>query len=131
MTARRKGGTPEMLTQAEARELADHWIDAWNDHDLERILAHYADDVLFSSPFIRKIGTSSSGAVRGKDALVAYFTAALAKYPTLTFHLRAVFRGIDSVTLLYESVNGLLAAETMILNERRQVSRVLAQYDNV
>jgi hypothetical protein len=40
-----------------------------------------------------------------------------------------VFRGIDSVRLLYESVNGLLAAETMMLNERNQVSRVLAHYD--
>jgi predicted SnoaL-like aldol condensation-catalyzing enzyme len=120
-----------MLTRAEAQELADHWIEAWNDHDLERILAHYADDVVFSSPFIQKIGWSSSGAVSGKDALLAYFTAALGRYPTLTFHLQAVFRGMDSVTLLYESVNGLLAAETMILNERYQVSRVLAQYDNV
>lgn len=120
-----------MLTRAEADELAGHWIQAWNDHDLERILAHYADDVVFSSPFIQKVGMSASGAVAGKEALLAYFTAALERYPTLTFHLQAVFRGIDSVTLLYQSVNGLLAAETMILNERHEVSRVLAQYDNV
>jgi len=118
-----------VLTQTEAREFADHWIEGWNDHDLERILAHYADDVVFSSPFIQKIGTSASGAVSGTAALLAYFRAALAKYPTLTFHLHAVFRGVDSVTLLYESVNGLLAAETMILNERHQVNRVLAHYD--
>jgi len=32
---------------------------------------------------------------------------------------------------LYESVNGLLAAETMILNQQHQVSRVLAQYDKL
>ena len=120
-----------MLTRAEADELAGHWIQAWNEHDLERILAHYADDVVFSSPFIRKVGMSSSGTVSGKEALLTYFTAALARYPTLTFQLRAVFRGIDSVTLLYESVNGLLAAETMILNERHEVSRVLAQYDDL
>jgi hypothetical protein len=46
----------------------------------------------------------------------------------LTFRLQAVFRGIDSVTLVYESVNGLLAAETMILDHHHHVSRVLAQY---
>ena len=118
-----------MLTTGEAHELAHHWIEAWNDHDLERILAHYADDVVFSSPFIQTIGASPSGAIVGTKALLEYFTAALATYPTLTFHLHAVFRGIDTVTLLYESVNGLLAAETMILNHRRQVSCVLAQYD--
>ena len=120
-----------MLTASEAHELARHWIEAWNDHDLERILSHYADDVVFSSPFIQKIGTSPSGAIVGTKALLAYFTAALVKYPTLTFHLHTVFRGIDSVTLLYESVNGLLAAETMILNQQRQVCRVLAQYDKL
>ena len=105
-------------------------IDAWNDHDLEHH-RHYADDVVFLSPFIQKIGASPSGAVRGRDALRAYFTAALDQYPALTFRLRGVFRGIDSVTLLYDSVNGLLAAETMMLNQRHQVSRVLAQYDKL
>ncbi len=120
-----------MLTAAEADELAHQWIEAWNDHDLERILRHYADDVVFSSPFIQKIGTSPSGAIFGTKALREYFTAALARYPTLTFRLHAVFRGIDSVTLVYESVNGLLAAETMLLNQQHQVSRVLAQYDKL
>jgi len=119
-----------MLTRTEADELAGHWIKAWNDHDLERILAHYADDVVFSSPFIQTVGISGAGVVSGKEALRGYFTAALTRYPSLMFRLQAVFCGIDSVTLLYESVNGLLAAETMILNERHEVSRVLAQYDN-
>ena len=117
-----------MLTSAEAHALATSWIDAWNDHDLDRILAHYADDVIFSSPFIQKLGASPSGTIAGTNALRAYFGAALARYPALTFRLHAVFGGIDSVTLLYESVNGVLAAETLILNPRQQVSRVLAQY---
>jgi hypothetical protein len=118
-----------MLTAAEADEFAQRWIEAWNDHDLDRIAAHYTDDVVFSSPLMPKIGASPSGTLRGKNALLAYFTAALDKYPALTFRLRAVFRGIDSVTLLYDSVNGLLAAETMMLDGQNQVRRVLAQYD--
>jgi hypothetical protein len=117
-----------MLTSLEADAFARRWIEAWNDRNVERILAHYADDVVFSSPFIQKIGASPSGTIVGIHALSAYFTAALAMYPTLTFRLQAVFRGIDSVTLVYESVNGLLAAETLILNPQRQVTRVLAQY---
>ena len=119
-----------MLTAGEGHELAQRWIEAWNDHDLDRIVAHYADDVVFTSPFIQKIGTSPSGAVFGREALRAYFKTALDKYPTLTFRLLDIFRGVDSVTLLYESVNGLRAAETMMLNHENQVSRVLAQYDN-
>ena len=120
-----------MLTASEAHGLARDWIDAWNDHDLERILSHYSDDIVFLSPLVRTIGRSDSGAISGREALRAYFKAALEKYPTLTFHLRTAFRGVDSVTLLYDSVNGLLAAETMILNAQGQVSRVLAQYDKL
>ena len=117
-----------MLTAVEAHAFARQWIEAWNGHDLERILAHYADDVVFSSPFVQTIGANPSGTLAGRTALRAYFAAALATYPTLTFRLQAVFRGVDSVTLLYESVNGLPAAETMTLNQQHHVSRVLAQY---
>ena len=117
-----------MLTSAEAHAFARRWIEAWNDRNVERILAHYADDVVFSSPFVQQMGASPSGTIAGVAALRAYFTTALARYPTLTFRLHAVFGGIDGVTLLYESVNGRLAAETLIMNPRRQISRVVAQY---
>lgn len=117
-----------MLTSNEAHALAHRWIAAWNDHDLDRILAHYARDIVFSSPFVQQIGASPSGTIIGISALHAYFAAALLRYPTLTFRLRTVFVGIDSLTLVYESVNGLLAAETLILNSQHHVSRVLAQY---
>ena len=29
---------------------AEDWVAAWNAHDLERVLAHYAEDVVFVSP---------------------------------------------------------------------------------
>jgi hypothetical protein len=49
----------------------------------------------------------------------------------LRFHLRAVLVGVDTVTILYDSVNGLLAAETMALDEAGQITRVWAQYDKL
>jgi ketosteroid isomerase-like protein len=33
-----------MLTQTTAEAFASEWIEAWNSHDLDRILAHYSDD---------------------------------------------------------------------------------------
>ncbi len=29
---------------------AQEWLNAWNSHDLEAIMAHYAEDVIFYSP---------------------------------------------------------------------------------
>ena len=36
-------------------EFARQWIDAWNAHDLERILSPYAPDVVFRSPVAAQV----------------------------------------------------------------------------
>ena len=47
----------------------------------------------------------------------------------LHFELRTVFRGTDALTIIYKSVNDLLAAETMVLSDDCHIKRVWAQYD--
>jgi hypothetical protein len=37
------------------------WIDAWNRHDLEAIMTHYADDVLFTSRAAVELGGDLDG----------------------------------------------------------------------
>ncbi|MGH3529462.1 MAG: nuclear transport factor 2 family protein, partial [Pseudonocardiaceae bacterium] len=34
----------------DAAAFADDWVEAWNSHDLDRILSHFTDDVVFTSP---------------------------------------------------------------------------------
>jgi ketosteroid isomerase-like protein len=51
------------------------WIAAWNAHDLDRILAHYAEDVEFRSPFVAKLMGRSDGLVRGRRICVNTFRA--------------------------------------------------------
>ena len=118
-----------MLTSKEANAFAREWIAAWNAHDLALIMKHYSDDVVFSSPFVRRLGADVSGSLRGYTAVLKYFSEALDRFPSLRFHLRAVLLGNETVTILYDSVNGLLAAETALLNDTRQITRVWAQYN--
>jgi ketosteroid isomerase-like protein len=116
------------MTPEQARGFAEEWIDAWNRRDLDRILEHYSEDVLFSSPFAARLVPGGDGTVRSRAALREYFKAGLAAYPELRFALRHVAVGVDSVTLIYDSVKGLLAAETMILDDRLKVTRALCHY---
>jgi ketosteroid isomerase-like protein len=58
-------------------------VQAWNRHDVEAVLAHFHDDVTFSSPVAERVQPQTGGAVRGKDALRAYWNAAL---EVLTYH---------------------------------------------
>lgn len=118
-----------MLTAGNANQFAKEWIEAWNDHDLDRIVAHYSDDIIFSSPFVASVGGVATGALCGREELRAYFKAALTKFPSLRFELRTVFYGTDALTIVYKRVRGLLAAETMVLSDDFFVKRVWAQYD--
>lgn len=116
------------MTEALANEFAAEWIAAWNAHDIDRILSHYADDVRFTSPFVQRIAGQADGVLQGIPALRTYFDAALAKYPDLHFKLELVLAGVNSATLKYRSVNNLHAAEVMVLNADGQISSVLAHY---
>ncbi|MFT3694024.1 MAG: nuclear transport factor 2 family protein [Kofleriaceae bacterium] len=106
----------------------DDWYAAWNAHDLERVLSHYAEDIRFYSPFATALVPGSNGLVRGKAALRSYFTTALAKYPDLVFVPLTTFTGAGSVTLHYRSVAGKTAAEMFVVDDAGLVSEVRAHY---
>jgi ribosomal protein S18 acetylase RimI-like enzyme len=105
---------------------AADWIAAWNRHDLDAILAHYADTVVFTSPFAVRL--TGDGTVRGRDALRAYFAAALAKFPHLHFRLRHTLPGVNGLVLVYDSVEGLLAAEAFEFDAAGKAYRVNCHY---
>ena len=69
-----------MMTASKAQEFAQEWIAAWNAHDLDSILSHYSADIVLTSPVAARILNDSSGTVRGKDALRAYFTRGLEEF---------------------------------------------------
>jgi SnoaL-like domain len=87
-----------------ATAFALDWLDAWNSHDLPRILSHYRDDFEMSSPLIIDRGKSPDGVLRGKAAIAEYWQIGLAAQPPLRFELIEVFRGAGMICLLYRSV---------------------------
>ncbi|HVR87704.1 MAG TPA: nuclear transport factor 2 family protein [Planctomycetota bacterium] len=117
-----------MITDEQAAALGREWADAWNRHDLEAILAHYDEAVVFCSPFVAKIAGEASGILKGKVRLRAYFAEALKQYPDLRFTELRALAGVSSVTLTYRSVAGLHAAEVMTLDASGRVVRVDAHY---
>jgi len=115
-------------TEDAAHLFAQAWIRAFNAHDTDAILEHYADDIEFYSPFIKKLDFNKEGVIRNKSELKQYFEKGLAAYPELKFSLHNIFTGVGTVTVYYTSVNGLLAAETFWLNDQGRATRVICQY---
>lgn len=96
---------------AHAPAFAAEWAAAWNSHDLDRILAHYAEGIVFRSR--KAIPLTGAGEVRGLHALRAYWSAALARQPDLRFELVSVFAGHEMVVIVYRNHAGVTAAETL------------------
>ena len=117
-----------MFSQQSADDIAKHWINTWNSRDIAQIMAHYSDNIEFSSPFISALTNSTTGKIDGKPALQAYFLTGLANFPELNFELLQALPGMFSMTLLYKSVNNLLAAEVMEIDSEGKIYRVLAHY---
>jgi len=112
-----------------AREFARDWVDAWNSHDLERILAHYDDHVLLVSPVALKL-LNGDGTVRGKPALREYFLRGLEAFPDLRFNLIETLWGTETIVVYYiNNVRGSKTAEVMLLNSAGKIQRVWANYD--
>ena len=116
-----------MLTREFADRFAHDWIEAWNSHDLERILSHYADGFAMSSPYIAQIAGEATGRLVGKAAVGAYWAKALERTPALRFELIEVLLGVDSVTLYYRGARGL-AAEVFFFDAHGRVERAFAHY---
>ena len=119
------------MDEQQAKQLAAHWIESWNSHDLDHIMEHYSDDVVLTSPVAARILNDPNGAVRGKAALRSYFAKGLAFYPDLKFHLLDTLWGLRSIVLYYRNQNGARVAEFMEIGENGKVSRVVASYSGL
>jgi len=116
-----------LMTEADADAFVADWLEAWNTHDVDRITSHYHDDVEYHSPFVARL--AGRDRLQGKAAVRAYVASALARYPDVELGpVISVAPGAGSVAVVYRSVDGLLAVETLVLDERGLVIRAHCHY---
>ena len=97
----------------EPTAFAQHWLEAWNAHDLESLLGHFADGVVFTSPVAAQLLPGSDGVIRGKEALRAYWTEGLRRIPDLRFDLVGVYAGVEAIVINYRNQKGGLVNEVL------------------
>ena len=76
------------MTREQMEEFAAKWAEAWNRCDIEAVLEHFADDVVFTSP--TAIAVVGKPIVCGRAALRAYWTEALGGIGSLHFAVEHV-----------------------------------------
>ncbi|SEQ87260.1 nuclear transport factor 2 family protein [Microlunatus flavus] len=93
---------------------AEQWCEAWNAHDLDALLEHFHDDVVFTSPVARTVFPESGGTCTGMVALRDYWTRGLELVPDLHFTVEEVFAGISAVVIRYRNQRGQRVCEVLV-----------------
>jgi hypothetical protein len=116
------------MTEAFSPDAFVHdWLRDWNNHDLEAIVDHFTDDVVFASPLATQLFPASFGVVRGKSALRECWTQGLRRNPNLLFVLEGFYVGVGIIVINYLNESGARVCEVLEFDGDR-VARGYATY---
>ena len=65
--------------------IAHQWFNAFNAHDLDKLLSLYADDAQHYSPKLKLRQPETRGLITGKDALRSWWRDSFERLPTLRY----------------------------------------------
>ena len=122
------------MTEDDAGAFVEGWIAAWNRRDLDAVLAHYAPDIRFFSPVAVEV--AGAAAIEGKEALQAYWRAALRKFDHLEFTLETFTWDAAQKLLAIHYVADLNGTRRMVceaqwFDKAGKVTRAAAYYGAV
>jgi hypothetical protein len=96
------------MTPDDCDAFAARWAAAWNDADIERVLAGFAEEVVFTSP--TALAVTGAGTIRGKAALRAYWRTAMGRIGSLRFVVDRVLwdpRGRELAIIYTSEIDGV------------------------
>jgi len=108
-----------MVAFMNGRAFAKAWEQGWNSHDLDVIMSHYREDIVFRSK--KAIPLVGKGEIKGKQNLLDYWAAALKLQPDLKFLVQEIFEGHNMLVISYLNHRDVLAAETLYFDDKGQV----------
>ena len=81
------------------KAFAERWISEWNRKDVEAMLSHFSEHVIFTSPRAKAI--LGSRRVEGKSRLREYWTRAIGQIQTIRFILDYVISEEKRMAIVY------------------------------
>jgi ketosteroid isomerase-like protein len=90
-----------MALSQQHTDIAKKWFDAFNEHDLEKLLSLYHDEAQHYSPKLKIRLPETNGLVVGKDALRAWWKDAFERLPSLKYTYTTLSADDDRVFMEY------------------------------
>lgn len=105
--------------------IAFKWFDAFNEHNLEKLLNLYDDKAEHYSPKLKIKNPESNGLISGKEALRLWWQDAFERLPTLHYEVKSLTSNDYRVFMEYiRKVKGepdLMVAELLIIEKGKIV----------
>ncbi|WP_259068595.1 nuclear transport factor 2 family protein [Mucilaginibacter sp. X4EP1] len=109
-------------------EIVADWLDAWNCHDIERIMAHYAEDIEFIAQTVVKRWGKADGKLVGKAELRKHFEKGLELAPEIHFEVDQILWSPNGYAALYRRENNNQVLDAVELNAEGLAIKVTAYY---
>ena len=110
--------TPQSLT-----DIANHWFAAFNEHDIEKLLALYDTRAEHFSPKLKALHPETKGLIRGTAALRSWWQGAFHRLPTLRYEVIRLTPHEDRVFMEY--IRHVVGEEDLYVGEMLEVSNGL------
>lgn len=109
------------------RTHADRWLQAWNAHDLDAIVACYAEDVDYAIP--AAAAGREDRRLSGREELREHFVRGLELAPNLAITEESLLVGPGGFALLYRREDGHRAIEAVELDDSGLAKRARVYYE--
>lgn len=109
------------MTSQKNLSIAHAWFEAFNSHNLEKLLSLYDDEAEHFSPKLKIRYPETNGLVTGKNALRTWWQDAFDRIPTLHYKVTSLTANSDRVFMEYirivDQEENMLVAEVLEIKE--------------
>lgn len=106
--------------------IAHAWFEAFNSHNLEKLLSLYDDEAQHFSPKLKIKHPETNGYVTGKEALRTWWQEAFDTIPTLHYKVTSLTANHDRVFMEYIRIvtgeNDMFVAEVLEIKESKIIA---------
>jgi ketosteroid isomerase-like protein len=111
------------------KQIATKWFEAFNEHDLEKLLSLYNDNAQHYSPKLKIRMPETQGLIKGKQALREWWKDAFDRLPSLQYEVVKLTADDEQVFMEYiRHVNG---EEDLSVGEVLQIENGLIVFSRV
>lgn len=111
------------------KQIATKWFEAFNEHNLEKLLSLYDDNAQHFSPKLKIRKPETQGLIKGKAALREWWQDAFDRLPSLQYEV--IKLTIDEEQVFMEYIRHVDGEEDLSVGEVLQISNGLIVFSRV